>query len=281
LLSQPKAAVIATTAPTELLARMSNLLDYWIAVQCLAIALVYLGSVEEMAAQLDEAIERHESLDEKFWVASLKDWRAFAAVSGADFDGAARFAEEAAEQLGSVDEYWVTVWNLWLRANIATHENRPDDAIHLYTEQVARCRKLSYVRGIMVSLEGLGEANVAAGRLDAAEQAFIEGIAAAEQMGMVRDMLNMMIKVAKVRGQRGQPFEAVELLATVLAEPTSVHKPFTDTTPINQAASAALAELEEELDPEAYASAYARGYERPYAVAADQLIGDFPTAGRD
>jgi hypothetical protein len=28
--------------------------------------------------------------------------------------------------------------------------------------------------GIMVSLEGLGEANVAAGRLDAAEQAFIE-----------------------------------------------------------------------------------------------------------
>jgi predicted ATPase len=111
LLSQPKAAVMATTAPTELLARLSNLLDYWIAVQCLAIALVYLGSVEEMAAQLDEAIERHESLDEKFWVASLKDWRAFAAVGGADFAGAARFAEEAAEQLGSVDEYWVTVWN--------------------------------------------------------------------------------------------------------------------------------------------------------------------------
>jgi hypothetical protein len=263
-----------------LLARLSNLLDYWIAMQCLAIALVYLGSVEEMAAQLDGAIERYESLDEKFWVASLRDWRAFAAVFGADFDGATRFAEEAAEQLGSVDEYWVTVWNLWLRARIATHEDRLDDAIGLYAEQVARCRKVSYVRGIMVSLEGLGEANVAAGRLDAAEHAFIEGIAAAEQMGMVRDMLNMMTKVAKVRRQRGQLFEAVELLATVLAEPTSVHQPFTDTTPINKAASAALSELEEELDPEAYASAFTRGSERPYNVAADQLIGKFPYAGR-
>ncbi len=280
LLSQPKAAVIATTGPTKLLARLSNLLDYWLAVQCLAIALVYLGSVEEMATQLDEAIERCESLDEKFWVASLKDWRAFAAFVGADLDGATRFAEEATELLGSVDEYWLTVWNLWLRAMIATHENRPDDAIDLYAEQVARCRKVSYVRGIMVSLEGLGDANVAAGRLDEAEQAFLEGIAAAEQMGMVRDMLNMMTKVAKVWGQRGQPFEAVELLATVVAEPASVHRPFTDTTPINKAASAALSELEEELDPEAYASAFARGSERPYYVAADQLIRNFPYAGR-
>jgi predicted ATPase/class 3 adenylate cyclase len=280
LLSQPQAGVIAATGPTELLARLSNLLDYWIAVQCLAIALVYLGSVKEMAAQLDQAIERHESLDEKFWVASLKDWRAFAAVGGADLDGATRFAEEAAEQLGSVDEYWVTVWNLWLRARIATNENRPDDAIDLYAEQVERCRKISYVRGIMVSLEGLGEANLAAGRLDAAEQAFIKGIAAAEQMGMVRDMLNMMTKVAKVRRQRGQPFEAVELLATVLAEPTNVYTPFTDTTPINKVATAALSELEEELDPEAYASAFARGSERPYNVAADQLIGNFPISGR-
>jgi hypothetical protein len=95
-------------------------------------------------------------------------------------------------------------------------------------------------------------------------------------MGMVRDMLNMMTKVAKVWRQRGQPVEAVELLATVLAEPTSVHQPFTDTTPINMASSAELSELEKELDPEAYARAFARGSERPYDVAADQLIGNFP-----
>jgi tetratricopeptide (TPR) repeat protein len=280
LLGQPKAAVIAAAEPAELLARLSNWPDYWIAVQCLVIALPYLGAVQEMAAQLDAAIGRYASLDEKFWVASLKDWRAFAAILGADFDSAARFAEEAAQQLGSGAEYWVKVWSLWVRAMIAAHENRLDDAIDLYAEQVAHCRKVSYVRGMMVSLEGLGEANVAAGRLDAAEQAFIDGIAGAEQMGMVRDMLNMMVKVAKVRGQRGQSIEAVELLATVLAEPTSVHQPFTDTTPINKAASAALSELEAALDPAAYASAFARGSERPYGVAAHQLIANSPYTGR-
>jgi len=272
LLSQPESAVIAAAGPTELLSQTSNPLNFWIAVQCLAIALVYLGSVEEMAAQLDRAIARLDSLDERFWVASLNNWRAFAAVVGGDFDGATRFTNEATKQLGSMDEYWVTVWNLWLRAMIATNENRPDDAIDLYTQQVAHCREVSYVRGTMVSLEGLGEANVAAGKLDAAEKAYIEGMSAAQGMGMVRDMLGMMTQIAKVRALRGQPYEAVELLATVLAEPTSGNRPFTNTTPINEAASAALSDLEEMLEPDAYTSAYARGAARPYDEVAKQLL---------
>jgi hypothetical protein len=122
---------------------------------------------------------------------------------------------------------------------------------------------------------------VAAGKLDAAETAFIEGIAAAEQMGMVRDVLGMMTKVAKVRALRGQPFEAVELLATVLAEPASVHQPFIDNTPINQTASAALSELEEELDAKEYSTAQARGSERPYDVAAKELLDNLTGDGRD
>ncbi len=281
MVGQPEAAVVAAAGPIEVLARSSSLVDYWIAVQCLALALVYVGSVEETAAQLDEAIVRHDSLDERFWVASLYDWRSFAAVASGDFDGANRFVGEATEALGSLDEHWVTVWNLWLRALVATHEDRPDDAIDLYAAQVARCRQVSYVRGTMVSLEGLGEANVAAGKLDAAETAFIEGIAAAEQMGMVRDVLGMMTKVAKVRALRGQPFEAVELLATVLAEPTSVHQPFIDNTPINETASAALSELEEELDAKEYSTAQARGSERPYDVAAKELLDNLTGEGRD
>lgn len=272
LLSQPEAAVVATRKPVELLAQSSNPFNYWIAVQCLSIALAYIGSIEEMATQLDTAIARLDSLDDLFWTASLSDWRAFAAVLAGDFNGASRFAKEATELLGPVDEYWVTVWNLWLQAMIATYENRPGDAIDLYAEQVDRCREISYVRGTMVSLEGLGEANLAAGNLEAAESAFIEGIAAAEQMGMVRDMLNMMVKVAKVRAKQDRKLDAVELLGTVLAEPTSVHQPFTDTTPINQAASATLSELEEELAPEAFKGAYGKGSECPYDVAADRLL---------
>lgn len=98
---------------------------------------------------------------------------------------------------------------------------------------------------------------------------------------MVRDVLGMMTKVAKVRALRGQPFEAVELLATVLAEPTSVHQPFVDNTPISETASAALSELEEELDAKEYSTAHARGSERPYDVAGKELLDNLTDEGRD
>jgi predicted ATPase/class 3 adenylate cyclase len=272
MLSQPKAGWLASAKTTELLARSEGLVDYWIAVQCLALSLAYLGSVDEMAAKLDEAISRFDSFEEAFWGASLRDWRAFAAVLGGEFETATKFIDEAIQVVQSSEEYWVTTWNLWLRAMIATHEDRPEDAIQLYARQVAICRKASYVRGTMVSMDGLGEANVAAGRLAAAEIAFIEGMATAGKLGKVRDVLSMMTKVARVRMLQGRPIEAVELLATVLAEPTGVHQPFTDNVPINEAASAALSELEVELDAEAYVSAIARGTTRSYDMVARELI---------
>ena len=98
---------------------------------------------------------------------------------------------------------------------------------------------------------------------------------------MVRDMLGMMTKVAKVRAQQGQLIEAVELLATVLVEPTGFHRPFTNITPINEVASAALADLEEVLDPEEYSSAFARGAERHYDVVAKQLLDNAAYSDRD
>ncbi len=278
MLSQPEAGVVAAAQPTNFLARSGKLVDYWIAVQCLALALAYQGSVKEMAAELDEAIARHDPLDEMFWAASLRDWRAFAAVLGGDLDTAAKLTSQAIAVVPASGEYWVTVWNLWVRAMIATQEGRPDDAIALYADQVILCQEVSFVRGTMVSMEGLGEANVAAGKLDAAEKAFVEGMAAAERMGMVRDVLSMMTKVAKVCVLQGRFTEAVELLATVLADPSSVYQPFTDSTPIKDSASAALSKLEAKLDPEAYASAYARGAARPYDEVAKELLANLTSS---
>jgi predicted ATPase/class 3 adenylate cyclase len=272
MLSQPRAGWLAAAKPTELLAKSGRPVDYWIAVQCLALSLAYLGLVDEMATALEEAISRYNPIEESFWIASLKDWRAFAAVLGGEFNTATRYIDEAIEVVQSSEEYWVTIWNIWLRAMIATHEDRPEDAIRLYTRQIAICQKVSFVRGTMVSMDGLGEANVAAGKLAAAETAFIQGVVSAGKLGMVRDVLSMMTKVARVRMLQGRRIEAVELLATVLAEPTSVHQPFTDNVPINESASAALAELEQQLDTETYQAAYSRGSTRSYDVVARELV---------
>jgi tetratricopeptide (TPR) repeat protein len=274
LIGQPDAGLVAADAPTKALARSPDPIDYWIAVQCLALTHAYLGSAGEMAAKLDEAIPQFESMDEQFWFSSLMNWRSFAAVLAGDIDTATAFLDRASDGLGAGDEYWISAWYLWLRAMIATQENRTDDAIDLFTRQVALCREVSYVRGTVVSMEGLGEANVAAGKLDAAATAFIEGMVSAERMGMVGDVLSMIRKVAGVRALQGRPMEAVELLATVLAEPASAHMPFTDPQPNREPAAAALSELEAAMDAGEYTAAFERGSARPYDVAAKELLGD-------
>ncbi len=273
LLTQPEAGLAASAEPADYLSRSSNPIEHWVSVQCVAIALAYLGRAEEMAQHLDEAITRVETLDEPFWSSSLMNWRAFAAVLAGDFENATRNASRALETMPAEGEYWGTVWALWLLAIVAAQDGRPDDAIDLYTQQVARCREVSYVRGTVVSMEGLGEANVAAGKLDAAETAFIEGMASAERMGMVGDVLSMMTKAAGVLALQGRQTEAVELLATVLADPASGGMPFANTQPNTELAAEALADLEAAMDAVEYAAAYERGSSRPYDVAAKELIG--------
>ena len=72
---------------------------------------------------------------------------------------------------------------------------------------------------------------------------------------------------------QGRQLEAVELLATVLADPASSGMPFTGTQPNTEAAAEALAGLEAEMDADEYAAAFERGSLRPYDVAAKELIG--------
>ena len=171
-----------------------------------------------------------------------------------------------------IDEHYFMCWTLWLQAMIATQEGRAQDAIDLHTRQVSGCREIDYMRGTMVALEGLGEANVAAGRFEAAERAFVEGMATADKMGMVRDMLGLMTKIARARGALGRNTEAVETLATVLADPSSAQQPFTANTPIRDIAAEALEDLRGTLDRVPYSEALARGTSTPFEVAAKALM---------
>lgn len=272
MVGQAQMAAQTAAESTALLARSPELPSYWLAVQCLALPLVYLGAADEMKARLDEAIAYHAQLDDRFWVASLLDWRSLAALLAGEVDESTRLIDAALEVVAGTDEYWITFWNLWLRAMIATRQGRPEDAIDLYTKELELIRDVSYVRGTMVSLDGLGEANLAAGRLEAAESAFLQGMAAAWRLGMVRDVLSMMTKLARVWALQGRSTEAVELLGTVLAEPASTHQPFTENIPVRQTAGEALASLRNELDEETYAEALAVGSARSYDGALKGLL---------
>ena len=219
-------------------------------------------------------------LSSPFWAAGLKSRRAFGQVVTADLDTAKTLLVEGLEVLRLLDEHYYMSWMLGHQSRIAAREGRLEDAIDLFSQSRSRAQEIDYLRGVQTVSAGLGEVNVAAGHFEAAESAFEEGLAAAEQMSMIREMLGMVTKCAKVQAAMGEKLEAVEMLATVLAEPASTEQLFTDTSPINQIATEALEDIEKDLDPDEYSAAYAKGSSRPYDVLVKEVL-DSRSRSRD
>jgi predicted ATPase/class 3 adenylate cyclase len=272
LVGQPDVGEAVARIAAERLHDSPDLDGYMTAAQCWAISLAYLGRMDEMAACTEAAMAVADAAHHVFWSAAMRNWRSFGAVLSGDLATAEKLLPEALAAFEPIDEHYFMCWTLWLSAMIATQEGRPLDAIDLHIRQVSGCREIDYMRGTMVALEGLGEANLAAGRFEAAEAAFVEGMATADKMGMVRDMLSLMVKIASARGATGRTTEAVETLATVIAEPSSAQQPFTANTPIRDIAAEALDDLRGSLDPTTFAEALARGTSTPFETAAKELI---------
>jgi predicted ATPase/class 3 adenylate cyclase len=281
LIGQPDAGEAIAKIAEKTLRDSTDLAGYTTCVRGLAVTLSYLGRIEEVAAFTEAAIAAADAAHHPFWSAAMRNWRAYGAFVMGDIGAATKLLQDAYGRLEQMDEHYVMSWNLWIQAMIAAQEHRTQDAIDLYTRGLAKCRDLGYIRGTMGALEGLGEANVAAGQFEAAQQAFIEGMATAEKMGMVTDMLAMMTKIAKVRALMGRPVEAVELLATVLSQPISAQQPLTDSTPIKDSAARALDDLRDALAPKERSAALARGTSTPFEVAAKELIARPMNAPRD
>jgi tetratricopeptide (TPR) repeat protein len=212
-------------------------------------------------------------MDRPFWVGVHLGWKAAALIITGDVAVGKRFLDEEFELLTQNGDQFFISFNYGHQARIATQEGRLEDAVDLFTRSVDVTRELGHTRGMQFGLHSLGEAHLAVGNLEAAETAFTESLAAAEQMGMLREMLGMIAKIATVRALTGRKVDAVELNATVVADPGSAQLLLTAAETIGEGATAVLATLEAEMDPDEYAVAHARGTSTAYDVAAKELIG--------
>lgn len=272
VLGQPDAD--KARAATEVLRSSSDVRAHWIGLQGLALTLSYLGLIEEMISVTEEGMEVSRHLEDEFCLAGLKNWRSAAAVLAGDLETADLLLSEAMVVFERLDEHYFMTWTLLLQAMIATARDRPEKAIAIHTRQVERCREIKYRRGTMVALEALGKANLAAGNLAASRRAFVESIEVAERMGMIADVLSLTAKVGNVKGLMGDLESAVELLATVLAEPMSSAQTLSDTEPIALLASRPLDEFRGKMDPDIFEVAHERGAARPYETAVKELLAE-------
>ena len=278
---QPEAGLAAAAGAVDTLRTSPDSEALWLALQSHAMALLYLRRWEEHNAAMDEGILTGERLGPPFWAAGLKSRRAFGALVTGDIDTAKRLLDEGLTVCQRLDEHYYMSWMLGHQGRIAAREGRLEDAVDSFSSSLDRARELGYLRGVQVASAGLGQVNVAAGNFEAAETAYIEGLAAAEQMSMIREMLGMVTMCAKVRGAIGQQSEAVEMLATVLAEPASAQQLFTDESPINQIATETLEDIEKDLDPVEYSDAYSRGSTRTYDVLVKNVLDSRSRLGSD
>jgi predicted ATPase/class 3 adenylate cyclase len=238
---------------------------------------LYLGRFAEVVGIVDDAIAQAESpapnwAESRFWVAAIKNFRAFGALMMNDTEGAMRLLDESRAVLEPLDELYYMTWNLGHRGRMAKGSGHLQDAIDLFRQSADRATRIGFPRAMQVSLMGLGEANLEAGDLVAAEATFVESLRVAERTGMVLEMLTTLLKIAIVFAAGERQREAVAILATVIAEPASNHRMFAEGTMINSAASEALESLHDSMDPGEYEHALADGSSKAYRAVAKDLI---------
>lgn len=273
LMGQASAGTEIAEAALDRLPDPSDTVHRLIVVTTVALGYGYLGRAEELIELLSGLLEEFEQLHDPFWASGAKNWLSFGYVLVGDTDVATKLLSEALEVFERVDDYYFTTWTLWLQAMIATSNGDPERSIELSTRQMQRAQAIGYPRGSVIAQESSGDANLAIGRYDAAQTAYIASIGTAEQMGMTKDMLGLMSKLAGVWSASHRNDDAVAMLATISLDPTSTQQMFSGTGSIRETSIAMLEEISLAMDSDAYEAAYALGATRSFDDAVNALLG--------
>jgi hypothetical protein len=91
-------------------------------------------------------------------------------------------------------------------------------------------------------------------------------------MGAVVEVAGLMTRIAVVHVEMGRHEKAIEILASVLADPVRDQKMINETESIDTMATRAMASAEDQLDSDAAESARTKGANTPLSEAARALL---------
>ncbi len=260
------------TFAAERLAPLSDQWAYLRALECQCECLTNAGQVRELATVSTEAIRVAKGIGDEWWAHGMQNYQALAEMQSGNLEAAATILEED-DDASIPTDYVMGTWRLMIRAMISVAQNQPEAAVELHSRAIELSREVGNRQALIVGLEGLGEANAAAGNPGAADVAFIESLAMTTDMGLLRDMARTMTRVAEVRAALGMQEQAVDILACVIADPLSSQVTAGwGTTPVSEKASEVLSGLAETLDAEEFAAARARGTAKSLEVRAKELL---------
>ncbi len=206
-----------------------------------------------------EAVELATRLGEDWWEGLFTTWQGSASLLLGRAQDARRYARASLaifEELGS--PYGAT-WPLQLLARLALGRQDHPEARRLFEDVLHRAQSISFDRGTSLALGALTDVNLQLEDVQQAESYGLEALRLSSETGQVADALGAISDLARIRAARGEPAEAVRLLALVLQHPARDQHAYIRPRSIEKDAEQLRAKLEAKLSTPDYQAAWERG----------------------
>jgi len=197
-------------------------------------------------------------LDDKWLIALSMFEKSMVALRNEDYTEAERLAESSLNLNQEIGNGVRSTLSLLALGHAALARGEHEGASDCYL----RCLKISQETGFLWGIEKgskyLGVVALSIDKIAEAENYLLQSLRITNEIGLVRDILNLFYEYACLLVAQGNSEQAAELLAVVLQHPAS-HQIRLGEGLIRDSAKSLLAKLEDELPPEAYTAALERG----------------------
>ncbi len=258
----------------DLLRSLEDPKGFLLANQCHCAVLTYLSRWEDLSRIGDEGAKYALAIDDELASAVPMVWGAFGDMRFRPLEVARAKMEKIDSILAAAGEMRGRTWTVFGIGLIDGMTGRHDDEILRMRETVRLAKNLGDPRGIQAGLPYLGEALVKAGDPAASEPVFLESLAMSEDMGQSLEMAATLTHIASAYAQTEKETEAIELLASVLADPSAIKSQLAEETTIGDTARELLDQLRGSVDAVSFEEARLRGSSVSVQVAAKQLLAE-------
>ena len=226
--------------------------------------------MEEITGK-NRLLEIANEIDDKWLLALALFEASMCALRNEDYAEAGRLAESSLnlnQEIGNVIRSTLSLLALG-HSSLARGEH--EVASDCYTRILKISKETEFLYGIEKSSKYLGMVALSIDKIAEAEDYLLQSLRITNEIGLVRDKLNLFYEYARLLVAQGNSEQAAELLTLVLQHPAS-HQIRLGEGRIRDSAKGLLVKLEDELPPEAYSAALKRGQELEMDDVANELV---------
>jgi len=255
----------------EILEQLNHPEELAFAYESLGLNSYCLNRFTEEIAGKNRMLKLATEIDDKWLIALSLFEASMCAFRNEDYAEAGRHAETSLklnEEIGSVIRSTLSLLAL---GHSALARGEHEEARDCYLRILKISQETEFPYGIEKSSKYLGMVALSIDKIAEAENYLLQSLRITNEIGLVRDKLNLLYEYACLLVAQGNSKQAVELLTMVLQHPAS-HQIRLGEGRIRDSAKSLLSKIEDDLPPEAYTAALERGQELDLDEVINELV---------